>query len=370
MARSKKRIRYAVVGLGHIAQAAVLPAFKHASQNSELAALVSSDQEKLTSLGEMYHVDRLYTYEQYEQCLQSGDVDAVYIALPNNMHCDYTVRAAQAGVHVLCEKPMAVTEEECRQMIDVCQEREVKLMIAYRLHFEEANLKAAEIAQSEKLGEIKSFHSLFSMQVADNNIRVDREHGGGTLFDIGIYCINAARYIFQDEPTEVLCRCANSGDNRFDEVEESAHAILRFPGDRIATFTSSFAAAGMSAYRVIGSKGDLRVEPAYDYAGKLKHHLTIDGKLTTKTFKERDQFAPELIYFSDCILNDTEPEPSGLEGMIDVHIIRSLYAAADSGKTVKLRHLGSDRPPTSKQIITRPPIQEPELVDVASPEEN
>src|SRR5262245_34386582 len=234
-------VRFAVVGLGHIAQAAMLPAFKNA-ENCKLTAFVTDDSKKARKLAPEYGVEHVVEYDNYDAFVASGEVDAVYIALPNNMHCDYTVRAAQAGVHVLCEKPMAVTEDECRKMIDACQEREVKLMIAYRLHFEETNLKAVEIAQSDKLGDVKSFHSLFSMQVAHDNIRIDREHGGGTLYDIGIYCINAARYIFQDEPIEVLCTCANTGDERFEEIEESAHAILRFPGDRIATFTSSFGA--------------------------------------------------------------------------------------------------------------------------------
>src|SRR5688500_15706034 len=137
-------VRYAVVGLGHIAQVAVLPAFAHA-RNSTLAALVSDDARKRQELARRYRVESTYGYDQFEECLEQ--VDAVYIALPNSMHAEYTIRAAQAGVHVLCEKPMAVTVEECQRMIAACRKAGVKLMIAYRLHFETLNLAAMEVAR-------------------------------------------------------------------------------------------------------------------------------------------------------------------------------------------------------------------------------
>src|SRR6187200_3508865 len=127
----RSRMRYAVVGLGHIAQVAVLPAFSHARQNSELVALVSDDPAKHEKLRSKYKVQHTYSYDEYDQCLRSGAIDAVYIALPNNLHCDFAVRAAQAGIHVLCEKPMAVTEEECENMISAAKQARVKLMVAY-----------------------------------------------------------------------------------------------------------------------------------------------------------------------------------------------------------------------------------------------
>src|SRR5688572_23486603 len=132
-----KKIRFAVVGLGHIAQVAVLPAFAHAKRNSTLTALVSDDVTKCREIAKKYRLTQTYSYSDYEHCLEQ--VDAVYIALPNSMHKEYTVRAAKAGVHVLCEKPMAVTVQECRRMIHACRSNNVKLMIAYRLHFEEIN---------------------------------------------------------------------------------------------------------------------------------------------------------------------------------------------------------------------------------------
>ncbi|HXE42358.1 MAG TPA: Gfo/Idh/MocA family oxidoreductase, partial [Candidatus Baltobacteraceae bacterium] len=142
------KIRYAVVGLGHIAQFSVLPAFENAHENSVLTALISDDSVKLKALGREYGVKYLFHYDEYETCLHSGLIDAVYIALPNNLHREYAVRAAKAGIHVLCEKPLAVTEDDCEKMIKACAENNVKLMTAYRLHFERGNLEAIDIVHS------------------------------------------------------------------------------------------------------------------------------------------------------------------------------------------------------------------------------
>ncbi len=361
------KVRYAVVGLGYISQVALLPAFANAKENSELTALVSSDADKLKELGRQYGVKRLYSYEQYEDCLNNGEVDAVYIGLPNSMHRDYTVRAARAGVHILCEKPMALTEEDCEVMIAEAKDNEVKLMVAYRLHFEEANLKAIEFVQSGQLGDVRLFNSTFTQEVKPGDIRLRKETGGGTLYDIGIYCINAARYLFRAEPSEVFAVCANNGEERFREVEEMASAILRFPGDRVAAFTCSFSTASVSAYRVVGSKGDLRLDPAYDFVGELKHYLTMDGKTKETAFSKRDQFGPQLLYFSNCVLKGEAPEPSGQEGLADVRVIRALYQSAQSGQPVRLGPFERERRPAPDQEIQRPPIKKPDLVHAESP---
>lgn len=362
----KDKVRYAVVGLGHIAQNAVLPAFEHA-QNSELAALVSDDPVKRRELGSKYGVSKVYSYKEYGDCLAGGDVDAVFIALPNNLHRDFTLAAANSGVHILCEKPMAVTERDCEEMIEAAARYSVKLMIAYRLHFEEANLKAIEMAKSGKLGEIRAFNSLFTMNVKAGDIRLQKALGGGTLYDIGVYCINAARYLFQAEPVEVFAYGANNGERRFKEVEEMAGAVLKFPRDRIANFTCSFGAADISQYQIVGTKGDLRMDPAYEYEEELQQTVTIDGKKKSHRFARRDQFAAEILYFSDCILNNKNPEPSGLEGLADVRIIRALYQSIEEGKPVKLEPFKMTRRPTLAQEIKRPPVKEREMVHAESP---
>jgi predicted dehydrogenase len=365
--RDAQKVRYAVVGLGHIAQAAVLPAFAHASKNSELVALVSGDDMKRRRLSRRYDVPYTFSYDDYDQCLKSGEVDAVYIALPNSMHCEYTVRAARAGVHVLCEKPMAVTERECEEMIRETEQHRVKLMIAYRLHFEEANLKAVQLVQSGKLGEPRLFNSVFSFQVKEDDIRLEEEMGGGTLYDIGIYCINAVRYVFRQEPVEVCAFTVKGTERRFKEVDEMTSALLRFPDERLATFTSSFGVSDVSFYEIVGTKGSLRVEPAYEYQGALRHTLTLNGKEQERTFAARDQFAPELLYFSDCILKDREPEPNGTEGLHDVRIIEALYRSARRGRAVRLKPAKRARRPTLAQQIRRPPVKEPVLIHARAP---
>lgn len=366
-ASASRKIRYAVVGLGRFAQAAALPSFDHA-ENSELVAIVSDDPTKRDEIGKQYNIQHTYSYDQYEDCLNSGEVDAVYIALPNHLHREYTVRAANAGIHILCEKPMAVTVDECEAMIQAAKDNHVKLMIAYRLHLEEANLQAVEIVQSGKLGEPRIFNSVFTQQTVAGNVRLEKDKGGGTLDDVGVYCINAARYLFQDEPIEVVATSANNGEKRFSEVDEMTSAILRFPGDRLAAFTVSFGGGRVSNYQVVGTKGDLRVDPAYGTQGEIKHTLTIDGEKQERSFASHDQIAAEFVYFSDCILQNKEPEPSGQEGLIDVQIIRALYHSIETGSFVKLDTPDRQQRPTAEQTIERPPVQEqPELVHAADP---
>ncbi|HUP64946.1 MAG TPA: Gfo/Idh/MocA family oxidoreductase [Thermoanaerobaculia bacterium] len=355
-----KKIRYAVVGLGHIAQVAVLPAFGHATKNSVLAGLVSDDSNKLKQLGRKYGVRNLADYDGYDALCESGEIDAVYLAVPNHLHRQYTERAARAGVHVLCEKPMAVTVKDAEAMIAACRKAKVKLMIAYRLHFEEANLEAVRMINSGKIGEPRFFSSDFGLDVRKGDIRVRKETGGGSLWDLGIYCLNAARYLFKDEPVEVSAMSASrEGDERFSKVEEMVAATLRFPGERLAHFVCSFGSADIASLRVVGTKGDLRLEPAYEYAMPLEHQLTVGEKKTSKKFPKRDQFAPELLHFSGCIQNDREPGPSGEEGLLDVRIIEALYRSAGSGKRVRLSLPEPSHRPTLRQEIRRPPVRKP-----------
>lgn len=360
-------VRYAVVGLGHIAQVAMLPAFAHARRNSRLTAIVSDDRVKLKQLAGRYGVDHTFTYDDYDACLDQ--VDAVYIALPNSMHAEYTIRAARAGVHVLCEKPMAVTVDACRRMIAACRRYGVRLMIAYRLHFEEINLRVVDLVRRGRIGEPKFFNSSFSMTVRPGDIRTQRDMGGGSLYDIGIYCINAARYLFRAEPRQVMAISVNSGAAKLAEIDESTGALLRFAGERVAAFVTSFNATDVAEYRIVGSKGQIHVDPAYEYAEGLEYELTIEGKTTHKRIAKRDQFAPQLLYFSDCILNNREPEPSGEEGMQDVRIVQALYTSARTRKAVAIPPFSKTKRPSGHQRITRPGVRKPALVKVQSASE-
>ena len=362
-------VRWGVVGLGYFAQAAVLPAFAHARRNSRLVALFSDTPRKLEALGKRYRVEARHSYDEFDAALAGGGIDAVYIALPNHLHRDFTVRAARAGVHVLCEKPMAVTEQDCRAMIAACERRRVKLMIAYRLHFERANLTAAEIVRSGELGEPRIFNSLFGNPVKDpDNVRLNELRlGGGTLYDIGIYCLNAARALFRSEPIEVVAFAAHQGGARFQGLDEMTGALLRFPGDRLATFVSSFAAHDHNHYEVLGTKGRIRVEPAYEFARGLGWEAQIGGRKRARRLKKSDQVAPEILYFADCVLEDRQPEPSGREGLADVRVLRALLRSAATGRKVRLAPFAKRARPTLKQEIRRPPAPKPELVAASPP---
>lgn len=361
-----RKIRYAVVGLGHIAQVAVLPAFRSAG-NSELFALVSGDSDKLEKLGRKYSLEHLYSYQDYSRAL--SNVDAVYLALPNHLHREYAVRAAAAGVHVLCEKPMAVTSADCEAMIAAAKQNHAKLMIAYRLHFEAGNLEAVELARHGKLGDLRMFTSEFAQQVAIDNIRVTEPvtRGGGPVYDMGVYCINACRYLFAAEPLEVIASAGNNGEERFKLVEEMMSVVMRFPQGRVATFTCSFGAADISRYTLIGTKGVLRADPAYEYAIALKHQVTVGEKTTKKTFPKRDQFAAQIFYFSDCILKDREPEPSGLEGLADVRIVEAICESARTRKPVHVPEIPKRTRPTLGQEIRRPAHGKPQVIHAKPP---
>ena len=367
-APKQRKVRYAVVGLGYIAQVAILPAFAHAQENSELVALVSGDPGKLKALGKKYKVPKTYNYEHYADCVADG-IDAVYIALPNAMHRAYAEGAARAGVHVLCEKPMAVTEQECEAMIDTAERAKVKLMIAYRLHFERGNLSTIETIRDGSIGNPRIFDSVFSQQVVAGNTRLDGEMGGGPVFDVGIYCINAARYVFEAEPYEVFAYSASAKDERFTQVSEMISALLRFPDDRLATFTCSFGAADRSEYQVVGTKGSVRMNPAYEMVGDLKSELTLNGKTKKSIYKKRDQFGPELSYFSKCILNNEEPEPNGLEGLADVRIINAIRESAEKGKPIAVKPIEKKERPTIEQELHKPVGPKPHLMHAQSPSE-
>jgi predicted dehydrogenase len=364
MAQSK--VRYAVVGLGYIAQAAVLPSFTHARRNSSLHAIVSSKIEKLNELGDKYRVPVRATYEDYDRVLQ--EVDAVYICTPNSEHEDYVVRAAKAGKHVLCEKPLAVTQEQCHRMIKAARQNDVKIMTAYRLHFEPLFLEVLDIVRSGKIGEPRFFSSSFSMHAKPGGIRTKRELGGGTLYDLGVYCINTARLMFGAEPTEVFASSIDGARSNMPEIDEMTSGMMRFDGDRLATFTTSFNANGVSDFRVVGTEGNIHAEPAYEYAEALGYTLTVGENIRKKKGRRRDQFAAEIAYFSDCVMNGKDPEPSAEEGCWDVGVVSALYESARRSTPVKLQNFGPETPPVRRQGQDLPPVvREPELVAVEKP---
>ncbi len=360
------KVRFAVVGLGHIAQVAVLPGFRHA-KHAELTALVSGDPKKRAELAKEYAPAKAFDYGAYDEVL--GAVDAVYIALPNHLHREYAVRAAKRGIHVLCEKPLAVDEEECLAMIDAADANGVKLMTAYRLHLDPANLEAAARIRKGDLGRPRVFSSSFTQQVVAGNVRLmPVAQGGGPVYDMGIYCINAVRYLFADEPYEIHAMAASREDERYRDSPEMVAVTMRFPDERLATFVCSFGAADSSHYEVLGDRGRLVMQPAYEYAEGLRMRVEIrDEKPREQGFDKHDQFGAELEYFARCVLEDTPVEPDGIEGLADVHIIRAIHQSIREQKPVSIVPVRPRRRPDEGQAIVMPGVKPPDSVNAKSP---
>ena len=366
--RGGRPVQFAVIGQGYFSQAAVLPAFRQAP-GCELRAIFSQDASKLRALKRKYGVAAALEYDQYDDYLRSGEVDAIYVALPNDMHPEYTIRAARAGVHVLCEKPLATNSYDGERMIAACADNGVKLMVAYRLHFEGATLHAIERAQRGDIGRPRFFASTFAMQVQDDNIRTRRARGGGPLLDLGIYCVNAARSIFRAEPTEVVAMSATArGDRRFKEVDEQVTAVLRFPGQRLAQITCSFGAHDHSAFVVVGEKGRITLDPAYEHSSALTVEMEVANRRPQrKRFPKRDQIAAELIAFARCIREDREPEPSGEEGLADLYALEAIQRATESHRKEVVTAISRQARPSKAQAIRRRPHGMPDLVHAQPP---
>jgi glucose-fructose oxidoreductase len=241
-------------------------------------------------------------------------------------------------------------------------------MTAYRLHFEPANLNAIELVRSGKLGEPRYFSSTFSYQITDpDNIRLQQERGGGAIFDIGTYCINAARYLFDDEPQEVFAMSANSGDARFKEVDETTSVLLRFPKNRLATFTVSFGAGTSGRYELVGTKGSVVLDPAYEYSSALEQTVTINDKAKEKKYPRTDQFGGEIEAFSQWVLDRRDPEPSAVEGIADLRVIEAILRSIRTGRTIKLTPFKKTERPDGTQEKRKPAVKEPDVVNVDSP---
>lgn len=364
-----RKIRYAVVGIGHIAQTAVLPAFKNAASNSELAAIVTGDPEKAHVLPTKYAGITSFGYDEYGKLLESGMIDAVYISLPNRLHFRFAKEALEHGIHVLCEKPITLSHQEALELDRLAVENHAKLMVAYRLHFEVANLKAIEIARAGELGDLRYYSSVFSYQLTDpTNIRTKKEDGGGPIWDIGIYCVNAARYLLSDEPMAVTAFATSQNQKMFSEVPETVAVSLKMSRGTLAQFTCSFGAGEIAEYKLFGTKGHLHLEQAFEYSESRDLRIVKDGKKTVLQYKKSDQFGPELVYFSDCIILNKDPQPSAREGAQDVRIIEAINESIRLGKTVELEpYLTAEVWPSMKLRIYKPPVTKVETINVRSP---
>jgi len=334
-----KKLGWAIVGLGSLSIHQILPAFAQC-EKSKVVALVSGHPDKANKLALRYGVNpkSIYNYQNYDSIKDNPEVDIIYIILPNGMHCEYTVRGLQAGKHVLTEKPMANTPAECQQMIDAGRKANRKLMVAYRCRYEPYNQEAIRVARSNELGKTKVILADAGFNMSDpNQWRLKKDlAGGGSLMDIGIYALQAARYLSGEEPKEVNAMMYSTpGDPRFKEVEEAINFQLRFPSGILAQCTSSYGYAWQSHYRVVKSEGWLEMDPATAYSG-LRMRIHQGNTIEEKDLPVVDHFAAEMEHMSSCVMENREPLTPGEEGLRDMTIMKAIYDAASSGRTVKL----------------------------------
>jgi predicted dehydrogenase len=333
---SSKRVGYAVVGMGFISETSVLPAFRH-SKKCKLVALVSHDPKRAKQLGAKFGVKDCYGYENYDQVLNHPGVEAVFVASINGEHAEQTLRAAAAGKHVLCEKPLGITVEECRRMVEACKENHVRLMTAYRKYFEPGSVALKKLITSGKLGQLRHMFSTYTEAVDPAKVRWQlnrRLAGGGSLMDIGIYCVNTMRWLAGTTPTEATARAWTDDPKRFSEVEDSIAFQLTHPGGLVCQGTSSYSSKAASFVQVHGDKGWAALNPAFAFEEERRLFGKLRGNWFEQKFKVMDEFVLELDYFADCIRRQRDPKSDGVEGLLDVATIQAIYQSARENRTV------------------------------------
>ena len=338
-----RKLGYAVVGLGYYATKQIMPNFA-GCEHSRLVALVSGTPAKLDQYGAQYGIPKThrYSYADFDRIRDNPDIDVVYVVLPNSLHAEYTIRAARAGKHVMCEKPMATSVAECQAMIAACRQAGTKLMIGYRSRFEPYNRLAIELARGGHVGPTRFITAEHGFPIQPNQWRLNKAmSGGGSMMDIGIYSLSAARYLTGEEPVEVSAvESTDRSDPRFRDVEDRVSFVLRFPSGIQANCISSYSSAH-NGYRVTGTQGWIGLEPATSYAGQA---MTInkDGTTTPRTLPApvRNQFAAQLDHLSECVLTGATPIVAGEEGLRDIRLIEAIYQSAAERRQISLKDLG------------------------------
>ncbi len=336
-----RKVGFAIVGLGNYAMRSIMPQFANC-RHSRLTALVSGDPDKLRRVGREYGVPERsqYSYATFDRIRDNPDVDVVYVILPNAMHADYTIRAAAAGKHVLCEKPMAVSSAECEAMIAACRRAGRKLMIGYRSRFEPHNIHAIALTRQGAVGKPRLVESEHGFNIGDpTQWRLKRAlSGGGSMMDIGIYSVQALRYLSGEEPIAVTAsETTDRSDVRFREVEDRIGWTFRFPSGLVGQGFSSYG-SGHNHARMTGEDGWIDLEPATAYSG---HKMRVRSKgdeadVTPPRGPAVNQFVGQLDHMAQSVLTGREPLVPGEEGLRDLRIMEAIYRSAREGRTVTL----------------------------------
>ncbi len=331
-----KKVRYAVVGAGWISQEAFLPAVEQTG-NSEVTAIVSGNPDKAKQLAAFYGIENVYSYEQFDAMARSGTVDAVYIATPNSSHAHYAEQAAKHRLHILVEKPLATTAAQAQAMVAVAKQADVYLSTAYRLQNDPGTIEVMSLIRQGAIGDPRFFSSTFCFQVGARNHRLRKDHWGGPLQDIGVYCVNAARHVFGGEPIEIQAMTGSDrSDPRFTEVDAGIHATMKFEGGRIASFYAGFGSEAKDVFHVVGTQGSLEFQHAYLFSTGRTIVLTRGSKVERIDVPQTDNFSGMVAYFSDCILEGSPPVVDSSEGLVDMHALLAIEDAAARGASLEL----------------------------------
>jgi predicted dehydrogenase len=337
-----KRVGYAVVGLGSISQTAVLPAFVR-SKKAKLIALVTGDKYKGDKLAQQFNATHVFGYDELAACLRNSEIEAVYIATPPGEHEKHALAAASVGKHVLCEKPLAATVAQARNMVDACRRNQVKCMTAYRKYLEPASVMLKNMISKGDLGRIDIIHTLFAelRPFGDNSPRwlfSKGLSGGGALTDLGVYCVNTCRWLVNEDPVAASAVSWARDPRRYQEVEQGIAFRLDFTSGLILQGTAAYSAGFSSFVHIHGEKGWAELAPAFAFEEERRLSGKIAGRWFQKTFKPIDEFRLELDYFSQCIREDKQPEPDGEQGLRDIVIIEAIYQADRDVRTVQIRY--------------------------------
>jgi len=339
VARSK--VGFAVIGLGNIAQVAVLPAFRNC-KNAKLVAVVGRDAQKSAQLARKFKAASSYLSENFAGCLANPAVSAIYIATPQNEHLRLTIQAAKAGKHVLCEKPLATTVAHAAEMVEVCRRHRVLLMTAYRKYYEPSALALKRLIQTGKLGRIDVIHTAFSELhrpgVSQAWLLDSKIAGGGPLMDLGVYCVNTSRWLVEEDPTEAVAHIWVNDNERFRDVEEGISFRLQFPSRLVVQGSASYGAVLSSFIFVQGTRGWASLAPVFPF----DEERTFTGKILKRPFERKfkmiDEFALEIDAFAFAIQNKRAIEADGVQGLKDMVIMNAIYESARTQRPVSIKY--------------------------------
>lgn len=327
-----KKLGWALVGLGSLSTNQIAPALEKTT-HSRLAAVVTGTPQKGIDWRAKYGLagEHIYSYETFDRIIEDPAIDVVCIVLPNSMHHEFTVRAAKAGKHVYCEKPMANTAAECREMIAACDAAKRKLGVAYRCQFEPHHLEAMRFAREKTFGSICHIDAGFGFKIGDpKQWRLRRDlAGGGALMDVGVYALQACRYLAGEEPVEITAMETKTDPVKFAEVDETIQWSMKFASGITANCLTTYAFSGKNEFTAFAENGRFGLNSAYGYNGQKGWTSRENVSLS---FPAIDHFVAQMDAFSKAILNDQAFEPSGTDGLRDLLAVEAIYRAIASGK--------------------------------------